>query len=280
MGAQFFGEFLLEKGAVTREMLADAATLQNFIVRPPLALGIEKGVFRPDELRALDAAFQARAAPGAAKKPFLDLSDNALTLAEALVLRGHLRLEDLCRLVQEYKKEVLHKDRQFWLYQHMRETILEGIPHRDVVSFFLQVFLEAYAAAAKENVRIAEMKENVDLRHEMDCVFSQRIEGTPRFHFALLLNEKQVLAFVSALLGQPVNTLDGLALDAVSEFLNVTTGNACRRLSMAGRQFSAEPPSVTTKAMMRKLIPGQCLAARLTGPSGPFAVMFFFEPKR
>ncbi|MBN1268243.1 MAG: chemotaxis protein CheX [Kiritimatiellae bacterium] len=292
MPAKFFGEYLLERGAISREMLAEATALEDTIARPVLALAIEKGMLNEEQIAALDAASEARAEtpvhtqagttppalPAQPKKmPFMELSDSALTLAEALVMKGHLRLADLQRLVNDYKKHVLQEDRQFWIYQHMRETILAGIPHKEVVSFLLQVFIDAYVAATKQTVRVLDMKENQDLRHEVDYVIMQRIIGTPSFTFAMLLSEAHALSVASAIMGEAARALDEVALDAVSEFLNMAVGNACRRLSMTGRKFAMEPPSVTTKTMMRKLLPRHCLAVRLAVPSGNFAVMFFFE---
>lgn len=292
MPAKFFGEYLLERGVITREMLTEATALQPALTRPVCAAAVEKGLLSADQLAALDAergmeegktlriqvkdgklSFEPR------DKTFLDLSDQGLALAEALIEKGHLKLTDLQWLLRDYKKDVLEQDKQFWVYQQIREKILEGVPHKDLVSAFLQATVDTYIERTQRTVRFLDVKEDLDLRDEVDYVFSQQISGDRSFVFALGLPEDEVRVVASHLLGSEVREIDELALDAVSEVVNVAVGIGCRRLSAKNCKLHADSPHITTKTMMRRLVPPRALTVRMKTTSSMFYVMFFFEER-
>ena len=54
MPARFFGQFLLERGEITREQLLDASEYQHSINTPLCALAVEEGYLSQEQLKTLD----------------------------------------------------------------------------------------------------------------------------------------------------------------------------------------------------------------------------------
>lgn len=291
MPAKFFGEYLLGKGAITREMLLEAVKLQQSIARPLCAMAIEKGFLTEEQLATLDAEIEAsdgdRVQVQVNREGVLSLasksktgggmSDKGLFLAEALAQKGYLKLADLQRHFVAYKKQVVPEDKQFWMYQKMREKILPHVPLRDVISVFLQVSIDSFVESTKQSIDMREVSVDMDMRFQTDFVFDQHVYGEKDFHFVLALPESITIAIASYMSGRLCADVDDMTLDACAEFLNIVLGKALRQLSFKEYALFAEAPRITKKDMMRTRLGSHCIALQMKTTIDDFFIMFFFD---
>ena len=272
-------------------MLVEAVKLQQSIARPLCAMAIEKGFLTEEQLAVLDAEIQGSdgervqvqvneagvlsLAPQ--KKPGASLSDKGLFLAEALAQKGYIKLADLQKHFNAYRKEVVPEDKQFWTYQRMREAVLPHVPLRDVIAVFLQVSIDSFVESTRQSIDLREVKVDMDVRHQLDYVFDQKVHGDKTFAFVLALPESITLAIASYIMGRLCAEVDDIVLDAVAEFLNVVLGKALRQLSFRHYTLSAGAPRVTKRDMMRVLLGSHSVALRMKTTIDDFYIMFFFD---
>ncbi|MBN1268241.1 MAG: chemotaxis protein CheX [Kiritimatiellae bacterium] len=283
MAAKFFGQYLLEKGAITRAMLLDAIEYQRQINTPLCMLAVEKGYLSRDQLRALDEAHKT------SDKKFMELavkenmlsfeqleelgnarSERWMFLGEALVQRGHLTLVRLNELLEEYTRDLQPAATE-------TDDALAGVPEQEVVSALLQVTVDLFLHYTKQIVQIVSVDKARAEPDDIAYVFAQRVTGDKKFHYALALPEELILSIASYMLGEQVAEVDDMALDTVSEFVNVVIGNGCTKLSMENFKVHAEPPRVMTKQMMQDLLPSHIVAVNMRTTKGVFRILFFFE---
>lgn len=283
MAAKFFGQYLLEKGAITRAMLLDAIEYQRQINTPLCMLAVEKGYLSPEQLKSLDEAHRTsdkRFMELAVKEKMLTFeqleelgqarSERWMFLAEALVQRGHLTLVRLNELLQAYRKELAAAE---------TPSVVAGVPEREVVSAFLQVTVDLFLHYTRQIVQIVSVEQVQAEPQDIAYVFAQRIIGDKNLYYALALPEDLIVSIASYMLGEPVKEVNDIALDTVTEFVSVVVGNGCTKLSMDNFKVHAEPPRLMTKEMMKDLLPGQIVAVNMKTTKGEFRILFFFEKR-
>lgn len=288
--AQFFGEYLVKLGVITPDMLIQAVKFQQSIDRPLLAMAIDKGFLTAEQLEILDRERQTTDGTSVdvnisdngtlsfkQKTPQQWVSDKGLFLAEALVQKGLISLTDVQKLFVQYRKQFLEKDKQFWINQHIRQTILPSLPHKEVVAFFLQITIDTYIKYTKQSVRVTDARSDVDFRDDVEYLFSQKVYGDRDFHFVIGMTEPVILAVASHMLRKTCDEIGDMELDALTEFVNVVVGNALGKLSMKNYKLMAKSPKYTTPTQMRDNLPNQCVAIAVQTVLGEFVVLFFFE---
>lgn len=280
---KFFGQFLLERGAITREQLLDAIKYQKEISKPLCALAIEKGALSRKQIDALDEEHQR------SDRKFLEIAirENMVSfqqledlckaksarwvfLGEALVNRGHLTLAQLNELFEDYRKEQPADD-------IFLEKVLAGLPEQDIVTSLLQVTADLFVHYTKQIVQIVSVEKAPADLEGVAFLFAQKVTGDKNFLFALALPEELVLKIASHMIQEKQKEVNATVLDAVSEFVNVIIGNGCTKLSMKDYKVHAEAPRIMTGETWRKLHPHQAVAVNMKTHSLALKVLFFFR---
>lgn len=284
MSSKFFGQFLLEKGIITRDVLLDAVEYQKSINLPLCALAVEKGYLTEEQLKALDAAetdadstfVEVALANGMLNYAELGelskaKSDRWVFFGEALVQRGHITLVELNRLFEEYRKE--QRPAGIAL-----ENVLQGVPEEKVISSLVRATLDMFAQYTRQIIQIASVKAGCEELQDFAYVFSQKVTGDKPFTYALVLPEELTLSIAGYILQEAVSKIDELALDAVSEFVNVVIGNACTTLDMQDYKASAEPPRILLKDMYQDLLKScDGVTVVMKTAEGEFNTVFLFS---
>lgn len=290
MPVEFFGEYLIKRGVITREVLNAALKSQAEEGRPLFATAIDKGYLSREQLAAIDSSCPLHSGDGLSVKFYDDdtraldklkvgatLSEAGLLLAEALARRGDVNLADLARLVRDYKRDTLERNTQFRTYQHMREATLPAtLPFKKPVSFLLQMAIQACHTYTGQPATLGTMREDGAPDDEIEYFFVQELVGPTSFYFVLGLAEGVAKQIASRILGQACGEIDELALDAVSEFTNMIVGNALRQMSLANAQFDAKPPNVTTRTSLDAFMPRRNVVFPAKAEAGKMAVIFYF----
>jgi len=283
---KFFGQFLLERGAVDSEALLNVLAFLRHDTPPLCALAVEKGCFTPDQMADLDRQH------GKTKRKHLTLAalNGMLTfprlsalhaetdcgrwhfLAEALLETGDLSLVQMSGLLAAYRDE-----RERASKMPVTGVDLADVPHRDVLLPVLRITLELFLRYTRQLVRITGVAVGEASWADDGHVFAQTVSGTGGFTYALALPGALTLSIARSMLQQEFAAVDDLVLDAVSEFVNVVVGNGCAQLGRA-LKLQSGPPQVLTPKMARCLLP-KCvpIAVTMRTAKGEFLVMFYFE---
>lgn len=283
MPARFFGQFLIERGVVTSDMLLDAVTYQKSINNPLCALAVEKGYLNKEQLRELDGENRKsdeKFLKLAIEKKMLTFeqleeigkikSEKWVFLGEALVQRGHIRLAQLQDLFEEYKKERMAGDEAFGVS-------LDAIREKVVVEALMKITVDIFLHYSRQIVKVISVEEEAKLdAEEIAYVFSQKVVGDKNFVYVLALPEALMLPIASYILQEEVTKVDEMALDAVSEFVNVVVGNGCAKMSMNNWRVRAEPPKIMTKEMLAKTASPVLVTVRMRTTKGDFKILFSF----
>mgnify|MGYP001595311946 CR=1 FL=1 len=150
MATKLFGQFLLERGAISREALLEAVKHQKSIHVPLCALAIEQGYFTKEQLVQLDAERQR------SDRAYMDIarqagvlnagqieelsklhSDRWIFLGEAILEKGFLTLAQMNTFLEEYRREQGEPDPE------VRPTQAE-IPHKGIVQAFVQITVDVF----------------------------------------------------------------------------------------------------------------------------------------
>lgn len=259
MPSRFFGQYLMEKGLITREMFLAAMHHQPAIGLPLLALAVSKGYLTEDQLARLDErSRRTGAAPIelAAREGMLSFgqleeleqgpTQRCLYLGETLVQKGFLSLPQFGRAFALYRQDCPEQTA-------VTSALPAGvaIPHREIVDSLLDSFIDIFVHYTKQVVRVVGVSTSRPVEYGTPWVFSQQIVGDVCVRLLLAVEEPLVLAIASEMFQQEVTSVDGGALDAVAEFENVVGGTACTRLGEMGLTVKAEPPEVMDAGAVR-----------------------------
>ena len=285
MATQFFGQFLLEKRAITREQLLDASKYQKQIELPLCAMAIGSGCLSDENLSALDADCappDAEYLAAAVRRNMItfdqlqklsrDRTERWEFLGEALAARGYLPLLALKTLLAEYRQvnPPPAEDMLEWLM---------AVPgdRREIVSSFLDVTTDLLLHYTRQLVEVLRIKREANESDDITYVFSQKVTGDREFRYALALPEDLTLSVASQMLQEENVEINALVLDAVSEFVNIVVGNGCTKLNMRNARVTTEPPQALKQDMLDTILPDDVVNVRLKAAGGEFDVLFLFS---
>jgi CheY-specific phosphatase CheX len=181
-----------------------------------------------------------------------------------------LSLSRLRDLFEEYKKERITADPDFGLPQ-------SATKEREVITALLKITVDIFIHYTRQIVKVSSIADTAPEPEDVAFTFSQKIKGDKNFYYLLALPEALTRAIASYILQQEVAEIDGIALDAVSEFVNVVVGNGCAQMSAKNDwKVTAEPPQVMPKRMLAKLLTSNTVTVTMKTTKGDFQVIFAF----
>lgn len=274
MTAKFIGQFLLEKGLITRDALLAATEHQQ---RANLTLGelaVAKGLLGEAQANAINLEQQRtdkRFGEIAIARNLLNAQqldellrmqkERRVFLGEILIQQGHISREKfetelaLFKQDQERNAELVTVD-------------LRSLPHREVIEDFLDMTLKILLRVAKEQVKITSVGHTAV---QFPYTFAQRIKGDQQFDYVLALPENLLCALCQHFLKINCVEVNELALDAANEVLNVISGNGCAKLSVRGMKVMLDPPRAISGAT-----PDNAICIGMSSVAADFEVRFYF----
>lgn len=274
MTAKFIGQYLLEKGLITRDALL-AATDQQLRVNLTLgALAVAKGLLSEAQADAINLEQQRTdkrfgeiaIARNLLKAQQIDELLDAqkkqrVFLGEILIKQGYISSEKFEAELALFKKEQEQN-------AELVKLDLRSLPQHEVIEDFLDMTLKILLRVAKEQVKITSVT-----RTALQCpyTFAQRINGDQKFDYVLALPENMVRALCQHFLRINCVKVDELALDAMNEVLNIISGNGCAKLSARGMKVTLDPPRAISSAA-----PANAICIGLSSVDADFEVRFYF----
>jgi hypothetical protein len=245
MSVDFLGRYLLEQAVISREALLDTLEYQRSKNRTVADLALERGYVDQARRDALTAQIRRTG------RRFEDcaLESGALTRAQL----GELMLHQMERWVffpeaLVVRKHISRRALEPWLLRYRtaqagyegEEPALPDLPHADLIASFIPltaVFLEQVTGVACAVTETAATPPPAD----WDVLLMQRLHGDRNLLFALALPAAVANLLGAGGDGAPATGAMTGDLEAVAEFVNITAGNACARLSTQGIQLSMDP---------------------------------------
>lgn len=281
---QFFGQFLVERGAVSPDALQDALAYQAAVNIPLGALALSKGLLSErqvllvhTEQRRTDRRFGELAVQmGFLKRTQLDelLREQAearILIGEALVQKGHLTREALDDAFQAYRAE-----------QEAAElatrAALASAPGGGAVEAAADITARLLLRMGNLSAKLTSVRWDRPLALQ-EHTFFQRIEGDEPLVYVVTLSDAQTLALgrrmLEPLQGADVpDAVDALVRDVVKEFVNIVVLQLCARLGRDGRQRApgepeaGEPPAPTgTRVVVDLVLPGGAVMVAVDVPA-------------
>ena len=274
MSAKFIGQFLLEKGLITREALLAATEHQQRVNLTLGGLAVAQGMLTEAQANSINMEQQRtdkRFGEIALEQNLLgtqQLNDLLRTqkekrvfLGEILIRQGHISHEKFESELALFKQE---QERNAELVK----VDLHSLPQREVIEDFIDVTLKIFLRLAKEQVKITSVTHT---EKPFPYAVAQRINGDKKFDYVMAMPEQMLLVLSEHFLKIKNTTVDELVLDAASEVVNIITGNGCSKLSVRGMKVTLEPPRVITAPASDYLV---CVS--MSAVVADFEVRFYF----
>ena len=249
MAVKFFGQYLVEKGMVSREAILKAIKLQDTVNLKfgETALSLElitsdemarvHAAQRNEDLKFGDMAVKLGILTEPQVNQVLTVQKNShLYLGEALVQVGALEEADLSRLLDAFKA-----DQAPYLTEHI--LIPAGIPHAQLWEFFADLTAKMFARIVGVTCRLGACRvaqtmaggavvAAMDLTGDAGARCLLAVPARTRDDIARAILEEESVD------GEPEEVLD----DAVMEFLNIICGNVAAKAAREGKNLDLLPP--------------------------------------
>jgi CheY-specific phosphatase CheX len=250
VSTKFFGQFLLERGAITGPQLVAAVAIQE---KTNVLLGtraIDAGymtVAQVDEINLLQRSVDRRFGELAVEKQYLTedqlknllgrQKEQRLMLGEALIKLGALDNARLAAELAAFKKEA----------GGVPGTIAEvydGLRGAAILEVIADVACKMFLRIVHQQVRLGNRRDGAGKIAPADYTIHQRIKGDVNAAVCLNLSAALMKTIGGTMLGVDDAEFDADTLDGGAEFVNVVCGIVCARLSGAGRRVDLDPPRV------------------------------------
>ncbi|MBN2143214.1 MAG: chemotaxis protein CheX [Candidatus Aureabacteria bacterium] len=250
MNIKYFGQFLLEKGHITRDQLLEALKYQKSVNVKLGTLAIDKqymtGAQVEDVLKTQRIENRPFGEISVAKKYLtrdqlneilaVQKADRIL-LGQSLVEKGALSWEQLETYLKSYKDEQEKADKEVM-------SALSGIPERykGVVNSVISITQSMLIRMIDENGKVSGCAERIPEVSCADYMVYQKITGDFNGIIGFALRSTTLTLFASRMLKREILSVDEYSKDGVKEFLNIIVGHLCSALSNEGKVTESTPP--------------------------------------
>ncbi|HIC91478.1 MAG TPA: hypothetical protein EYP21_05360 [Syntrophaceae bacterium] len=250
MGIRFFGQYLLQKGKITREQLLEAVDMQNKINLPLGSIAVDKGLLTSEEVKRIhneqkrqDKKFGEIALQFGylTEKQLENLlkeqKESRIYLGEALVQCGHLTSEELEEELSAFKREQEREEEEI-------KKLLSEVKDREVIETFIDLTIKMFLRFARITVKIGGCIPYAESIIVKDYTIEQMAKGDYNVSYIINLPENILLHIASSMYKKEIKEVTKDILDATKEFINITTGNSCAKLSTMDINLETYPPTI------------------------------------
>jgi CheY-specific phosphatase CheX len=248
MGVKFIGQFLLERGAITREQLLLATNMQDERNRPLGALAAEKGFLTPAQAERINREQQTtdrrfgEIAIGmglltdAQIKELLDTQKSTrIRIGEALVALGAL---DAAQFEAHFA--AFQADQA--IYQTGQIELPPNTPAPEFVKVAIDLSEKLMLRVAGLTVKRGVLLAQAGLADAELLTIRIGFHGAVTAQFAFSASPDVAAAIARRVLGASAELHHELVVDALKEFCNVVCGNICGKLSRDEAPLEIGPP--------------------------------------
>ena len=278
MAINFLGQFLLQRGAITEEQLADALEYRREHTRRTGDLALEQGALTPRQVTCVLREQEKTDQPfGEIALHRGYLSEEALDdilfsqvvccvyLGEALLERGHLSQERFDVLLREYEQiESGRRTNVRYLY--------EDAPENKILATLVVALDKAFTRFTGESAKVDDIGgELSEALYDHSFLLQAALEEGSKILGRVYLSEKTARGMAEAFPATG-SAGDGTEPPELKRFFRIV--NRYFRSGLEQRGFAVKKPSraVTAKAIREKEHCPPGITVRLATPSGPVGV--------
>jgi CheY-specific phosphatase CheX len=262
MAVKFFGQFLVEKGAVSRIDLLQAIDLQE---KTNLKFGemvVKMGLMttadvervhkaqRSEDLHFGDMAVKLKIITEENVQQVLTHQrNNHLYIGEALIQVGALNQEQLDKYLKEFKE-----DQQSYVSEKVE--IPAGVPHKPIWEMVADLTYKMLTRVAGISFRPGPCTV-VEKLPSRPVIAEMGFSGSVSARYLLSVSESTRNLVAKAILDEesvedePVEVLD----DSVKEFINIVCGNIAAKASQLGHSIDITPPEMRSDSTAGVAVP-------------------------
>ena len=250
MNVKYFGQYLLEKGYISKDQLLEGIKYQKAINLKIGVLAIDKGFMTANQVNEIvDLQKRANKQFGllAIEKKYITheqieellsiQKSDRIYLGEALLEKGFVSLEQLEKYLREYKKDQQKADSEI-------NSALSSLnpKYSNLVKTTVQIFQDLLVRMEDETGKISNCFEKTAVTPVNDYMVSQKIFGDTNCIIAIGLKSSCLCYISSQIFKKEITTPDAYAEDGVKELVNIGVGHLCAALSNEGIITETAPP--------------------------------------
>jgi len=269
MSAMFFGQYLLERGAIDRDALLDGLARQRRRNRSLPQLAVREGLLSESEARAVELAYRTVLAPmdellmsvggltpDAVERLEVMQRADWMRIGAALIEGGHLDAEQVERFLREFASQTVEVE------ESLQERFA-SLPSPRVVEACVELALHHVSRLTDVPAKVARFETPPELASADDVRrSSQRITGDAAFVVVIDLPPTVGNLAASRLVGSTLAAGGDDEADALREVVNLVGGHACTELEAAGLRLRPEPPRSDVEpealARARSIVHAEC----------------------
>lgn len=251
---KFFGQFLLEKGMISREQLLDALYYQRCKVEKLGEIAAKKGYLKEEDIQKIHQVQQSvdlKFGDIAVKMGLLTpeqleelvniQENNHIYLGQALVEIGYItpeRLEELLNQFQEEEKQEVISEIEIPL-----SLFQERMTHQEVLFIFADITIKLLRRVADILTKTSEVR--VERIYTINSFLSILITftGDLQGKFLLKLSKRLAYEITKKLIRyEELEEDDPIIIDAAGEFFNMICGNVASKLLELGKNIDISIP--------------------------------------
>ncbi len=251
MAVKFFGQFLLEKGVISREELLKAIALQESVNVRFGEMARSMGFIadaevdrvhqaqRSEDLRFGDMAVKMGILTGEQLQEVLaEQKKRHLYIGEALVNVGAFKVNDLQEYLDAFKADQAP-------YIIDKVIIPEGVPDPDLWEIAADLTHKMFTRIVNLNFKPGQC-EMVERIAGNDTVIAIDLTGHVRARYLLSVSCGVRDLIAQAILGEEdvAKESDEVLVDTVMEFANIVCGNIAARAAQQGKVIEITPPEI------------------------------------
>lgn len=258
MFSVFFGQYLLNQGAIDKEALSKLLDTSKKTRVKLGVLAINSGLMTADNVNRVSQLQQQQdkkfgeiaIEEGFLTDPELDILLNVqdsehLKLSQTLIDQHMMTLEDVEKYLNQYRTDYSLSDQTFdALKDGKARTIIDTYlnfnndPFTDLYKEYITLFYKNVVRFIDSSLYIKHV-ELIDSR-EYDYIIKQDIIGAKRIYTGFGASTDVLIKVASEYADEAFRTLDDYALDALGEFLNLNNGLYLVNLSDYGVDMTLE----------------------------------------
>ncbi len=251
MAVKFFGQFMVEKGLVSRELLLKAIELQESTNLKLGEMALSMGLIteadikrihegqRFEDLRFGDMAVKLGIlTPDELEQVLTKQKNNHLYIGEALIKVGALKAEDLPRYLDEFKADQAP-------YMVERVAIPEGVPNQDLWELSADLTYKMFTRIVGLTFRPGQCQlvKSID-RNDLIVAIDLTGHVTARYLLSVSSGVRQLIAQAILQENDVTNEPDDVLNDTVMEFMNIVCGNIAAKAAQLGKIIEIDPPEI------------------------------------
>jgi hypothetical protein len=263
MFTQYFGHYLLSKGLIKPEQLADALEYQHSVHIKLGVLAINAGLMSVGQVedihnkqKKVDEKFGELAIEMGfineeqLKSLLSTQKQGHLMLGQALIDRNYFTLEQLKAALDNYKAENGISNRQFNVVKQDDMVEIEQIFQNFGESMLCKAYSDYVTLAIKNLIRFVDDNPTVEInrvagKYSSEWYVSQEITGKISIKTGVACNTGVFIQLAEKFAGEKITKADELAQASVGEFLNLHNGIFLVNMSNNGVELDMKPQSIS-----------------------------------